>query len=183
LLVKSAKEHVRKKSSSYTYCRQLNFESRAIKIFSSTSASQNSAIHVVLEKSANLFHEINATRHSQISLDAINVVDVVLMMENTLVVAVRMDDDAVTNPTEKVYIVNIKSGKFGIGMFLLSNTKYIYTVYPRRNWGPTPSPASVPLHRNQKRGDAHSPADEGGGGVPIPTTREKAMHSVLCAKP
>jgi hypothetical protein len=35
LLVKSAKEYVRKKSSNYIYCRQLSFESCAIKIFSS----------------------------------------------------------------------------------------------------------------------------------------------------
>ncbi len=49
----------------------------------------------------------------------------------------------------------------------------------RRNWdSPNPYPASeCALPPGPKGGRAHSLADEGGGGVPIPTTGEKAQHS------
>jgi len=39
---------------------------------------------------------------------------------------------------------------------------------------PPLSPASVPLPPVPKGGGAHSPAGEGLGGVPVPTTGEKA---------
>ncbi len=106
MLVKSAKEYVRKKSSSYTAV--VSWVLRAVQwTYSALPLRLNSK--KVLGKSANLFHKINATRHSQISLDAINAVVDVLMMEDALVDAARMDDDAVTNPTEKkVHIDNLK---------------------------------------------------------------------------
>ncbi len=60
-------------------------------------------------------------------MDVINAVVDVLMLEDTLVVAARTDDVAVTNPTENTLLIFLKSGKFGKRRSLLSNTKYIYT--------------------------------------------------------
>ncbi len=48
---------------------------------------------------------------------------------------------------------------------------------PRQNWdSSTPSLASE-CAPPPEPGGAHSPAGQGGGGVPIPTTGEKALHS------
>jgi hypothetical protein len=55
---------------------------------------------------------------------------------------------------------------------------YIHSVCPLVGIGTPPNPSSAsecapPAPLNQRVG-AHSPADEGGGGVQIPTTGEKA---------